>query len=335
MNPSRWLLGAVTFPLVLSGGQTKASVCGVLDRLWESLLERQVQVADSNRVCRMAVEGAIRALDPRGRLLTAGEMPFSMERGAVEAQEAWEEGLCYVRIRGVLPGVGTELAETLSIWNREGKFGLILDLRGATGDSLQTVDRIATALGATEGVLYYVRDTQGMEREVHSSSAASSPWAGKPAIVLVDETTSDAAELLAAVLRKIPNVMLVGRSTLGDWSVRELLPIAEGLTAYVATGSISFPGEDERRGGVVPHLVVEPATTKGVPTRLEPGRSRWRRYEGKPTPREEAERRIEARVGADAALRRAADILLGLKALECEEADSGPATSRGERPTEL
>jgi len=130
--------------------------------------------------------------------------------------------------------------------------------------------------------------------------------------VLVDAQTSGAAEALAAMLvGGGRGVMLIGAATRGDPAVRELVPLPDGGTAYLATrrlvaadGSV-YAGREGiqpaiRAGGQPSAPDYEPPKVPGQPA---------------PSDEEKESLRLRQRVKDDPALRRAVDVLLGLRAL--------------------
>ncbi len=222
-------------------------------------------------------------------------------------------GMGYLRAAGIFPGAGREIKTALEKWQAVGAFGAILDLRGAAGMAEDEVAIVAAGFVPEGNVLYTMSDQQGKEIV---SLKASAPLAGPmPLMVLMDEDTTGAAELLAAVLGGgVKGAMLIGRETAGDPMIREPRQLSTGRYALLATRQLktadgaTYSGS----GGVVPDVVINEAALDE--TVYEPDAPVLRK--GKTMSDEEKEdKALRDRTRNDTYLRRAADVLLGLKAL--------------------
>jgi len=189
--------------------------------------------------------------------------------------------------------------------------GAILDFRGAAGVGYVDAARIGGIFAGTPRDLITVYDAHGALRQSYAAAADAGVCPAAPVMVLVDGRTHGAAEVLAAVLKRQPGIILVGETTAGDWRVRETLSLPGRNTATVATGYVAPTGASAGMpvGGVEPHVAV---TDQQVDLPSVPAR----RFDGRPMSAEaQADRELMVRVGKDPALLRATEILLGLKAL--------------------
>ena len=165
-------------------------------------------------------------------------------------------------------------------------------------------------VGAT---LYEMDDRQG--NEIAAVPAGPAPDKALPLMVLVDEETCGAAELLAAVLGgSVQGAMVIGRETAGDPMIREPKPLSTGRYALLATRQLrtadgaTYSGA----GGVAPDVAIGDAALDE--TVYEPEAPVLRK--GKTMSDEEKEdKALRDRTRNDTYLRRATDVLLGLKAL--------------------
>ena len=204
---------------------------------------------------------------------------------------------------GVFPNGGADVARTLGDWATGGVYGVIMDLRSAGGGNLDAIDSIAGAVGAGEPAQYQIKDGRG-------ETVESPSWVAKPLMLLVDKSTTDGSELLAALLKTCPGVMLLGTPTAGDASVREILRLSETHSLYMRTRRAVVPGGTPYDSkGVQPDVVVEKSdravsvTGSGDADRKQSTKARM-------------DAKLMERVAKDAVLARATDILLGLKALD-------------------
>ena len=105
----------------------------------------------------------------------------------------------------------------------EGMEGLVLDLRNNGGGSLKTVVDMA-GLFIKEGPVVQVRTT-GEPREVLSDKDRSITWDG-PLVILVNELSASASEILAAAMQDYKRAIVIGsKQTYGKGTVQNVLDL--------------------------------------------------------------------------------------------------------------
>ena len=258
-----------------------------------------------------ALELGIRGADAKSRTVSV-ERVRRTETSLTDVEDL-PAGMGYMRAAGIFPGAGAEIAAALEKWQAAGKLGAILDLRGADGTAEEEIPAVAARFAPEGDVLYSMNDRQGAE--IASVKAGSAPAASLPLMVLVDEETGGAAELLAAVLGGgVKGAMVIGRETSGDPMIREPRKLSTGRYALLATRQLKTPDGAvySGAGGVPPDVVITDAALDE--TVYEPEAPVLRK--GKTMSDEEKEdKALRDRTRNDTYLRRATDVLLGLKAL--------------------
>jgi carboxyl-terminal processing protease len=222
-------------------------------------------------------------------------------------------GMGYIRVVGLFPGAAVEISSALDNWQGPEVFGAILDLRGSAGAAEEEVAAVAARFAPEGAVLYTKADRQG--RVLSTVNAPAAPVETLPMMVLIDEGTSGASELLAAVLGgNVKGTMLIGRETAGDPMIREPLQLPTGQHALLAVYEVrtadgtAYAGA----GGVTPDVPITDAAlgeTMYEPDAPVLGRAKT------PTDEEKEDRALRDRTRHDTYLRRATDMLLGLQAL--------------------
>jgi carboxyl-terminal processing protease len=155
--------------------------------------------------------------------------------------------LACIRVREFLPGTAGQIQQAL----REvpGLAGLLLDLRDNPGGQLESGFAVANLfLGG--GAIFTQVGANG-ERQVHSARPEGT-WPDVPIVVLVNDRTASAAEIVAGALRLHSRAVLVGTRTRGKGLVQSMIDLPDNMgLANVTTGEF-FIGKDspvQRRPG--------------------------------------------------------------------------------------
>jgi carboxyl-terminal processing protease len=147
-----------------------------------------------------------------------------------------------------------EMRNALNDLIRSKAEGFVLDLRNNPGGFVSASREIAS-LFLGEKVLYYSMDRTGAAREVVGTG---SPLTDKPMVVLVNDATTSAAELLAGALKDNHRAVLVGSTTFGQGLVHSVRTLSDGSGLVVAIAHFKTPaGHEVHRKGIEPDLSVE------------------------------------------------------------------------------
>jgi C-terminal processing protease CtpA/Prc len=285
---------------------------------------------DTNVVQRAVVDCILKAIDPHSRIIASNEVVAAAGRGTIATNEEWQEGICYLKLNGLCEGGGTQVVSRLREWSAAGKCGVIMDMRGAGGKNLAAVDEIASAFTQTNAVLYSLKNGNGKVVEKHEAIPGLFLVQAMPLILLVNDETLDAGEILAAVMKGTKGVMLLGTKTRGDNAIRELLPLSAAESLYIATRWV-LPGNgiEYNGAGVLPNIVVPAGATNAISANAANAmaesdsiRALWKPLSDKA----KLDRGLMQRASGDAMVLRATDILLGLKGLRSNATETATNT---------
>ena len=116
-----------------------------------------------------------------------------------------------------------DVAEEIERLKSEGAEGLILDLRDNGGGSLKTVVDMA-GLFIKDGPIVQVRSSAN-EKEIYSDKDERIQWDG-PLVILVNELSASASEILAAAMQDYKRGVVIGsKQTFGKGTVQNLIPL--------------------------------------------------------------------------------------------------------------
>ncbi|MCL2386084.1 MAG: S41 family peptidase [Defluviitaleaceae bacterium] len=134
-----------------------------------------------------------------------------------------------------------------------GMKGLIIDLRNNPGGLLCTVNDITDRL-IPEGIIVYTVDAQG--RRENSYSDAS--YLGLPLVLLVNERSASASEVLSGAIRDTEMGTIVGEQTFGKGIVQNLLHLSDGTAIKLTVQKYFTPNGESIHGiGIEPHVIIE------------------------------------------------------------------------------
>ncbi len=147
--------------------------------------------------------------------------------------------------------------------------GLILDLRDNPGGLFDQAIQVADLFLAS-GVITSLRGHNNqLNREFRADSRALLPKI--PIVVLVNNGTASASEILAGALKGKPGVVLMGRRTFGKASVQAVFPLGKGLALRLTTAHYyTAQGADIEGKGLEPDLKFEDTDDDLIEGTLDP-----------------------------------------------------------------
>jgi carboxyl-terminal processing protease len=167
----------------------------------------------------------------------------------------------HVRIAGFSQGVTKDLQQALTALERQGLTHIVLDLRNNPGGLLN--EAVATASQfLSSGMVLLVRDAHGTTTPIPIQKQGVAP--GLPLVVLINQGTASAAEIVAGALQDAHRAVLVGETTFGTGTVLKPFPLSDGSALMLAIEEWLTPnGRVIWHQGIAPDVVVSlkpPAT---------------------------------------------------------------------------
>jgi carboxyl-terminal processing protease len=143
--------------------------------------------------------------------------------------------ILYLRVSSFDAKVASELSKHIKEYDTKTK-GIILDLRNNPGGLLsQAID--TTNLFIDEGVIVSQKGRQEDDNEIHFATIDST-ITKKPIVVLVNEGSASASEIVSGALQDHKRGIVVGSKTFGKGSVQVVIPIStdvkEGIKLTIA-----------------------------------------------------------------------------------------------------
>lgn len=194
---------------------------------------------------------------------------FVLTREVIQAptvdSRVLEDGVGYLTIYQFAQNTGTEATYALNALEEQGIRSLILDLRGNPGGELYAAVNVAD-LFIDHGPIVHIDYRTGEDQ----TCTADSNKLGLPLVVLVDEYSASAAEIVAGAVKDTGVGTLVGTKTFGKGVVQTIFPLADGAGLKLTTARYLTPkGHDLNKQGVAPDIVVEQEAEGDTDTQLE------------------------------------------------------------------
>jgi carboxyl-terminal processing protease len=152
-----------------------------------------------------------------------------------------QQGIAYIKLTNFNPNSHNELATALRAAEQQGMKALILDLRYNPGGLLDVaIQTVSTFVGEGDVV-----STRGRQERTHPIPVLGKPlYEDLPLVVLVNDASASASEILAGALRDHDRAMVLGERTYGKGSVQRVLRLARDSDARLklTTALYYLPG---------------------------------------------------------------------------------------------
>ena len=143
----------------------------------------------------------------------------------------------YVRLTGFIQNTADELRKALDQLREEGAKGLILDLRDNPGGLLSAAVEISDMFmdnsGKKDGKIVSTEGRNTIPKEYRAQK--DSPYEDLPLVVLINQNSASASEIVAAALQDNDRATVVGQRSYGKGSVQNILELEDGSSVLKLT----------------------------------------------------------------------------------------------------
>lgn len=174
----------------------------------------------------------------------------------------------YLRLNQFSANAAKEIAHGVDNLKKQGAEAYILDLRNNPGGLLQAGVEIAR-MWLDNGTIVYTVNRQGA---LGSFDSTSEVLTTDPLVVLVNQGTASASEILAGALHDNGRALLVGEKTFGKGLIQSLFELPDGAGLAVTVAKYETPNHtDINKLGIIPDDVVaqKPITYTQIATEAD------------------------------------------------------------------
>ncbi|MGA2553477.1 MAG: S41 family peptidase [Smithella sp.] len=192
----------------------------------------------------------------------AAPKDFTLTRAIIQIKSVkvkkLEDNIGYIRIAAFQEKTSDDLRKELREISEKlnPMKGLILDLRNDPGGLLTQAIEVSDIF-LKSGVIV---STRGRVKSMETKSMATNDGVKItcPMIVLVNEGTASAAEIVAGALQDNGRALIVGAQTFGKASVQTVIPLEDGSALKLTTARYYTPkGRSIQAEGITPDIIVK------------------------------------------------------------------------------
>ena len=291
----------------------------------EGLSTKDMQLADAVKRMRGKPGSKITITIVREGWTEAKDFVITREQIRVQSvkNNQLEPGIEYIRLRQFQEQTANDLDTALEKYTKDGKIqGLVLDLRNNPGGLLTSAVEV-TEKFLEPGKLVVYTEGRVRNQNMRFSSNAKHAYTEFPIVILVNQGSASASEIVAGALQDWGRAVVLGTQSFGKGSVQTIIPLSDGSGLRLTTAKYFTPkGRSIHGKGITPDIVVEgPKTTAAASAEgATPGPAPATPNPATETPQEQLKR--------DPQLQRALDLLKAMKILD--KSRPGPAGSQAQ-----
>ena len=182
-------------------------------------------------------------------------LEFTLTRRKVEAPTVkltmLEDDIAYIELTEFDEVSIDQFADALATARGSGMKGLILDLRGNPGGSVNAVVEMCRMI-LPEGMIVYTENKEGKRTEYTCDGKRKLEV---PMTVLVDGNSASASEIMAGAIKDYGIGTLVGTTTFGKGIVQQILSFMDGSAVKITISSYFTPKGNNIHGiGIEPDI---------------------------------------------------------------------------------
>ncbi len=190
---------------------------------------------------------------------TPDPLQFTLMRDTIKIESVKSkiiDNLGYVRLTQFQEATGRDLAKAIKQFREQKVQGAILDLRNNPGGLLTAAVDVSEQFLPNGKLVVFTKNREGKKDEWLAKS--KDQMDELPMIILVNEGSASASEIVAGALQDWGRAVIVGTTSFGKGSVQTILPLGDGSGLRLTTAKYYTPkGRSIQSTGITPDIVVK------------------------------------------------------------------------------
>lgn len=187
------------------------------------------------------------------------EFDVEIERKKIEVShidsEMLENDMAYIKISDFDGGAAKEFEENYKKLKSQGAKSLIIDIRDNGGGVVDEAIDILELICDKGSTLLIETEKNGKEEVTKSEE---NPIIDIPIVVLVNENTASASEILAGALKDNHKATIIGTKTYGKGVIQSLMKLTDGSGLKITMAEYCTPNRNKiNKIGIEPDIAVE------------------------------------------------------------------------------
>jgi len=188
-------------------------------------------------------------------------LEFKIERGIIQVKSIkeariLEDKIGYIKLVEFQENTSKDLAKALQELKVKGMDSLLLDLRNNPGGLLEVSVKVSEMFLPEGKVIVSTKGRIKDEDKVYKSHAKNL-YTDMPMMLLVNEGSASASEIVAGALKDNKRAIVVGAKTFGKGSVQTVIPLGDGSAVRLTTAKYLTPnGLQINNIGIVPDVLI-------------------------------------------------------------------------------
>ena len=194
---------------------------------------------------------------------------FVVQRGVVKVRSVkytdLNDGFGYIRLTSFIENSGAEMEKAVKEHvkiSKMGVKGIIIDLRRNPGGLLDQAIRISN-LFLDKGIIVSTIGRNQREKEVVMAKKEGG-FVNFPVIVLINEYSASASEILAGALQDNKRALIMGQTSFGKGSVQSVVKLGDGSALKLTVARYYTPsGRSIQAEGIKPDVFIDDVDAAG------------------------------------------------------------------------
>jgi carboxyl-terminal processing protease len=167
------------------------------------------------------------------------------------------DGVQYLKLRQFQEQSPHDLETQMEKFSKDGMKALILDLRNNPGGLLTAAVEVSEKF-IDDGKLVVYTEGRVRNQNMRFSAHAKRGYSQMPMVVMVNQGSASASEIVAGALQDWGRATIVGTQTFGKGSVQTIIPLSDGSGLRLTTAKYFTPkGRSIHGKGITPDVIVE------------------------------------------------------------------------------